>query len=317
MNSPVLVACAFFAALTGGVGLLGYRLYVRPAQMRARLGMPVVASTLNTEPAPSFSRSLLEMLRKLGDLLSSGLRNSASSKRADVLRLQLITAGYRQENAPQIFVGLRTAAVLLALSAVSLLPVQFDNPALRGVLMVGGAGLGWRLPLFFLKKKIAERQERLRLALPDALDLTIISVEAGLSLDQAIQHVSHEMNGEAQKDLGEELQLIGMEMRAGKRRADALRGFADRTGESEIGKLCALMIQNDKFGTSMGEAMRNHSRFMRVQRKQQADETASKVGVKLVFPIFFFILPSMMVVAAGPGLLQIFKYLFPMMKNIH
>ena len=107
-----------------------------------------------------------------------------------------------------------------------------------------------------------------------------------------------------------------LEMRAGKRRQEALRNFGERTGEAEIRKLVAILVQNDRFGTSMGESLRTHSDFLRIKRKQDAEERAGKVGVKLVFPIFFFILPSMLIVAAGPGILQIFKYLFPMMKKL-
>ena len=104
-------------------------------------------------------------------------------------------------------------------------------------------------------------------------------------------------------------------MRAGKRRAEALRNLADRTGEGELRKLVAILIQTDRFGTSMGESLRTHSDFMRLRRKQEAEERAAKVGVKLVFPIFLFILPSMMIVAAGPALLKVFQDLFPMMQN--
>src|SRR5262249_54291809 len=100
-------------------------------------------------------------------------------------------------------------------------------------------------------------------------------------------------------------------------RSDALRNFAERTGEPEVRKLVAILIQSDRFGTSMGESLRTHSDFMRTKRRQDAEERAGKVGVKLVFPIFFFILPSMLCVAAGPGVLQILKYLFPMMRQIH
>ena len=117
------------------------------------------------------------------------------------------------------------------------------------------------------------------------------------------------------RELAEELGLVNLEMRAGKRRADALRNLADRTGESEIRKLVAIMVQTDRFGTSMADGLRTHSDFMRVRRRQQAEERAGKVGVKLVFPIFFLILPSMLIVAAGPGLLQVFKHLFPMMRQ--
>jgi tight adherence protein C len=189
------------------------------------------------------------------------------------------------------------------------------NPMMKLALMGSGVAAGWILPRFILEKKVAKRQEIIRLSLPDALDLMVVSVEAGLGLDQAIQHVGRELQ-QSHPQLSEELSLITLEMRAGQRRADALRNLAERTGEPEIRKLTAILIQNDRFGTSMGESLRNHSDFLRVRRRQEAEERAGKVGVKLVFPIFFFILPSMMIVAAGPGLLQIFKYLFPMMKQV-
>lgn len=117
------------------------------------------------------------------------------------------------------------------------------------------------------------------------------------------------------KEISDELSLVNLEMRAGKRRTEALKNLADRTGEPELRKLIAILIQADRFGTSIAESLRTHSDFMRVRRRQEAEERAGKVGVKLVFPIFFFIMPSMLVVAAGPGLLQVFKYLFPMMRS--
>jgi len=176
--------------------------------------------------------------------------------------------------------------------------------------------MGYYLPSFVLDKKIGKRQEILRLSLADALDMLVVSVEAGLGLDQAIQHVGRELQV-THKELSEELSLVNLEMRAGKRRTDALRNLAERTGESELQKLVAILIQTDRFGTSIGDSLRAHSDFLRVKRRQEAEERAGKVGVKLVFPIFFFILPAMLVVAAGPGLLQVFKYLFPMMNQFH
>ena len=137
------------------------------------------------------------------------------------------------------------------------------NPVLKMALMVSGCAAGWILPRFFLEKKVAKRQEILRLSLPDALDLLVVSVEAGLGLDQAIQHVARELQV-SHPELSEELSLVTLEMRAGKRRADALRNFAERTGEPEIRKLVAILIQNDRFGTSMGESLRTHSDFMRI-----------------------------------------------------
>jgi tight adherence protein C len=309
----IAIAAAFglFLSIAIGISLFGYRRYVRPAQVHARLGQPVVIGNAISSPPKSGSARVLELLKKLGEFIPSGKPDEETGH-------LLILAGYRTEYAPQVFVGIRAAAVTLLFLGALLLPLgATPNPALRWILLTGAAGMGWRVPGIVLKKKVAARQERLRLSLPDAMDLIIISVEAGLGIDQAIQYVAVELRGGENEDLSEELQLIGMEMRAGLRRIDAFKTFAERTGEEEIQKLVAILIQNDRFGNSLGETLRNHSQDMRIRRKQQADERAAKVGVKLVFPIFFFILPSMMIVAAGPGLLQIFKYLFPMMKQIH
>jgi len=131
-----------------------------------------------------------------------------------------------------------------------------------------------------------------------------------------MQHVSRELM-DVHPDISQEMELVNLEIRGGKRRAEALRALADRTGEAELSKLVAVMIQTDRFGTSIADSLRTHSDFMRVRRRQEAEERAAKVGVKLVFPIFFLILPAMLIVVAGPGMLQVFKYLFPMMKNFH
>jgi tight adherence protein C len=161
---------------------------------------------------------------------------------------------------------------------------------------------------------VGRRQERIRLALPDVLDLMVVCMEAGLGLDQALGNVSRELL-RTYPDVSQELALVNLEMRAGKRRVDAMKNLADRADEPELRKLVATLIQADRFGTSLAEALRTHADFLRVRRRQDAEERAGKVGVKLVFPIFFFILPAMLLVAAGPGLLQLFKNLFPMMRG--
>ena len=161
-----------------------------------------------------------------------------------------------------------------------------------------------------LRFSVSAEGNRWHLPLPPAG----VGVEAGLGLDQAIQHVGRELQM-THKELSEELSLVNLEMRAGKRRSEALRNLAERTGEPELQKLVAVLVQTDRFGTSIGDSLRAHSDFLRIKRRQEAEERAGKVGVKLVFPIFFFILPAMLVVAAGPGLLQVFKYLFPLMKQ--
>jgi tight adherence protein C len=233
------------------------------------------------------------------------------------LRVDLIRAGFRSESATPVFYGLRiiSTVALLAFAFVMVAKME-QNGMMKVALLFFGAAAGWIMPKFFLEKKVKKRQNILRLSLPDMLDMLVVSVEAGLGLDQAIQHVAREL-AITHPQLSEEISLVTLEMRAGKRRSDALRNFAERTGEPEIRKLMAILIQNDRFGTSMGESLRNHSDFMRTRRRQEAEERAGKVGVKLVFPIFFCIMPSMIIVAAGPALLGVFKHLFPMVDTVH
>jgi tight adherence protein C len=223
-------------------------------------------------------------------------------------------AGYKSEGALKVFFGIKVTACIVLVILALLARDSISNPVLRIVIVFFGGFMGYMLPGYILDKKIVKRQEILRLSLPDALDMMVVSVEAGLGLDQAIQHVGRELVT-THKELSEEFSLVNLEMRAGKRRSEALKNLAERTGEPELQKLVAILIQTDRFGTSMSESLRSHSDFLRIKRRQQAEERAGKVGVKLVFPIFFFILPSMLVVAAGPGMLQVFKQLFPMMKS--
>jgi tight adherence protein C len=144
--------------------------------------------------------------------------------------------------------------------------------------------------------------------------MMVICVEAGHALDQAFVRVGRELML-THPAICEEFGIVTLEMRAGKRRAEALRNLAARTGERELQKLVAIMIQADRFGTSIADSLRVHADFMRIRRRQEAEERAGKIGVKLIFPIFFFILPSMFLVTAGPGVLQVAKYLLPTLKQ--
>ena len=315
MEHPLVVAVCAFLMMMVGLTWVGYRIFYKPGRFLKQLGSPVIGGVADAgvmedggEPEGSTIVSVLHQI---------GSRVPSSEADITTLRGNLVRAGFRSENAVAVFFGCRIFTTFLMLVISLAIEVRMpDNNVMRIAMLVSGCAAGWILPGFFLEKRITKRQEILRLSLPDALDLMVVSVEAGLGLDQAIQHVARELQV-SHPELSEEMQLVTLEMRAGKRRSEALRNFADRTGEPEVRKLMAILIQNDRFGTSMGESLRNHSDFMRTQRRQQAEERAGKVGVKLVFPIFFFILPSMLIVAAGPGLLQIFKYLFPMMRQIH
>jgi len=312
MLSPILFGLICFLLLLILLTWVAYRIFYKPGKFLKQLGRPVITESrrvveLSGEPNGS---SVVTFLQQLGTKIPSSDADVAT------MRATLVRAGFRGENAVMVFFGIRilTTLAMLVLCIV-MEPYLPPNPMMKMMLMISGCAAGWVMPRFFLEKRVAHRQEILRLSLPDALDLLVVSVEAGLGLDQAIQHVGRELQV-SHPQLSEEMLLVMLEMRAGKRRSDALRNFAERTGESEIRKLVAILIQNDRFGTSMGESLRTHSDFLRIARRQEAEERAGKVGVKLVFPIFFFILPSMLIVAAGPGILQIFKYLFPMMKKI-
>ena len=311
MEHPfVLAACAFLMLMVL-LTWVGYRIFYKPGKFLKQLGTPVISdekSRIRDTSEPDGS-TLVTILHQIGSRIPS------SEQEAATLRTDLIRAGFRSENAAPVFYGIRIVSTLVMLMVCLMMQAKGQQNAMMKLALMGmGCCAGWILPKFVLEKKVKSRMEILRLSLPDALDLLVVSVEAGLGLDQAIQHVAHELRV-SHPQLSEEMSLVTLEMRAGKRRSDALRNFAERTGEPEIRKLVAILIQNDRFGTSMGESLRNHSDFMRTRRRQEAEERAGKVGVKLVFPIFFFILPSMLIVAAGPGILQIFKYLFPMMKT--
>ena len=313
MEHPVLFAtCAFFMLLLI-LSWVGYRLIYKPGRFMRQLGNPVITTGsvgLVDVGGETESNTVVTFLQGIGTRVPSSEAEVASLK-ADLMR-----AGFRSESALPVFYGIRIVVTLAMLVLCIMLQTKMpDNPIMKLGLMASGIGAGWILPRFFLEKKVGRRQEVLRLSLPDALDLMVVSIEAGLGLDQAISHVARELYC-SHPELSDEMSLVTLEMRHGKRRSEALKNFADRTGEAEFRKLVAILVQNDRFGTSMGESLRTHSDFMRVRRRQEAEERAGKVGVKLVFPIFFFILPSMLIVAAGPGLLQVFKYLFPLMKTI-
>jgi len=306
----ILISIFVFAGLLGFILYLGYRFYARPGRVYEQLGGPAslgVPSVDRTEAGEL--NVVVSMVEQLGHAIPIGEDDES------IVRHDLIAAGYRSDNAVWIYFGLRalTVIALLGLALIFRNNVT-SNPILSIVFPIAAGVAGWFGPSFFLDYMVSARQQRIREGLPDTLDLIVVCVEAGLALDQAMQHVSRELM-DVHPDISREVEMVNLEIRGGKRRAEALRGLADRTGEPELSKLVAVMIQTDRFGTSIADSLRTHADFMRVRRRQEAEERAAKVGVKLVFPIFFLILPAMLIVVAGPGLLQVFKYLFPLMQN--
>jgi tight adherence protein C len=309
--AATLVSILFFLVLMLAISAYGYRRYAKPGRYFEQLGGPaaVTMPVLDTLGPDDTSGLTVRVLQQIGEQVPISPADAAATRR------DLIAAGYRSDKAVAVVYGAKIVCCLLFLVLAFLFRDYLtSNGILRNVLLVAAGIGGYLAPGLYVERLVTARHERLRFGLPDALDLMVISVEAGLGLDQAIQYVGKEL-AITHKDISEELALVNLEMRAGKRRPDALHNLADRTGEPELRKLVAILVQTDKFGTSIADSLRTHSDFMRVRRRQEAEERAGKVGVKLVFPIFFLILPAMLIVAAGPGLLQIFKYLFPMMKD--
>ncbi len=227
---------------------------------------------------------------------------------ADVTRTRrwLIQAGYRDASDVNYYFAVRViGAALFFLLTIAFLR-GFDNPAL----LIGVTALGFILPRFILKRMIRDRQNRIRLGLPDALDLTVICVEAGLALDQALTRVGQDLH-HAHPDLSDEFHLVNLEMRAGKPRAEALRNLVERTGVDDIRSLVGTLIQTDRFGTSVAQALRVHSDSLRTERRQRAEEQAAKTTIKMVPPLVVFVLPSIIFVTIGPAVIELVRQLGP------
>jgi tight adherence protein C len=303
----VALSIAVFLLVTIAISAYGYRLYAKPGRIHERLGAALDQPTLESAAGPK--RGFLVSIAH-----SIGEKVPISPGDAGIARRYLIAAGFRSDRAVKGYYGAKFIGAAIGFAAALALRTGMDNPVLSVLVLPAGAAAGFFLPNFILERMVSRRQERIRLALPDVLDLMVVCMEAGLGLDQALANVSRELL-RTYPDVSQELALVNLEMRAGKRRVDAMKNLADRADEPELRKLVATLIQADRFGTSLAEALRTHADFLRVRRRQDAEERAGKVGVKLVFPIFFFILPAMLVVAAGPGLLQLFKNLFPLMRG--
>jgi tight adherence protein C len=295
----IFLVAVLLVLVAGVIVTFGYFYYVKPGRMLDQLtASSGNMSSFAAAPRPERSFTMARLLGPIGNLLP------VSAQDASVLQRDLIAAGIRDAKAVRIVYGSKMLLAVVFLAAALGVRGRFDNPLLRVILPVVGGGLGYLLPSFVVGRMIKRRNDQIRLALPDVLDLLVICTEAGCGLDQAIINVSRELKY-VHPAISDELSLVNMEIMAGKSRSDALRNFGRRVGEEELKKIVAILIQTDRFGTSVADALRTQSDYLRIRRRQEAEERAGKVGVKLVFPIFFFCLPSLLVVTAGPGILQL------------
>jgi tight adherence protein C len=246
----------------------------------------------------------------LGFVKRVGEKAPRSPKELGTLRLRLVQAGFRRDEALTIFFGIRVVLALVLFAIFSTSIVMRPNITLA----LAGVFAGYVLPGIVLARLAKRRAHKIRLSLADALDLLVVSVEAGLGLDQALTRVGQELNF-AYPDLSDELRLVNLELRAGKARPEALRNLADRTGVEDLNSLVTMLIQTDKFGTSVSQSLRVYSETLRTKRRQRAEEAAAKTGVKMVFPLVICIFPAVWIVTIGPAAIKFVNVLFPMIEN--
>jgi tight adherence protein C len=304
----LLLTFALFLLLAGLTAVVGVKLWARPKAAIDRLTGTMATPETHVPVHPSLV--FRDLVARLGTALPTPAQGA---KRLERL---LIRAGYRHPQAARMVYGARAlAAVTLPLLAAVLMG-RLQAGADAKALVIGGAAIaGFAAPGYYVTLRARSRQRRIRRGLPDALDLLVICVESGLGLDQAIMQAAKEMEL-AHPDISREFAMVNLELKAGKRRAEALRNMAERTAVAELRKLVAVLIQADRFGTGVAQSLRMHADYMRVQARQVAEEKAAKLGVKLVFPIFFCILPTLFVVTVGPMAVRLVRELLPMMNNL-
>jgi tight adherence protein C len=304
---PFFFTVLVFGGLAVTVALVGMRLYVRPKEAMER----VVGGIEQGEHMPAHpSLAFHDLIKRLGSIIPQ------SPKDVTVMQRRLIRAGIKNENALKILYGSKAAlgVALPVLTAVAVGGTTFDSGN-KFAMVLAAAAMGFFGPNEYVRRLASRRQKQISRGLPNALDLLVVCVESGLGLDQAILQVSKELE-HAHPEITEEFGMVNLELKAGKRRVEALRNLAERTGVDDLKKLVAVLIQADRFGTGVAQSLRAHADFMRIQARQVAEEKAAKLGVKLIFPIFFCILPSLFVVTVGPVAMKIIRELIPMMNNI-
>ena len=299
MTPSLALVIVVFLTVVAAVFAFGAALVTPSSMLGARLRALGSQQPRQAENKPAIRERIEQAL----DPLSRAIPLSP----ADVSRTRrwLIQAGFRDAIDVNYYFGARVLTAAIGFLTVAL-SMGFDNPAL----LIGITALGFLLPRFILKRMIRDRQNRIRLGLPDALDLTVICVEAGLALDQALMRVGQDLH-HAHPDLSDEFHFVNLEMRAGKPRAEALRNLVDRTGVDDIRSLVGTLIQTDRFGTSVAQALRVHSDSLRTERRQRAEEQAAKTTIKMVPPLVIFVLPSIIFVTIGPAVIELIRQLGP------
>jgi tight adherence protein C len=291
-----LVTIIIFVTVVVAVAFFGAAAYAPSSAIGARL-----ESLGFDRPVAPKRASFRELLDKIFDPISRALPLS----QGDRSRTWLIQAGFRERRHVVIYAASKVFGSLFLFTLAAAI-TGFQST----LLLFGVAMLGLFLPRFVLKRLIRKRQRQITVGLPDALDLTVVCVEAGLPLDQALLRVGEDLKY-AHPELREEFYLANLEMRAGKPRAEALRNLATRTGVDDVRLLVAALVQTDRFGTSISQALRMYSDALRTERRRRAEEQAAKTATKMVVPLVVFALIPLLFVTLGPALIQLFHQLSP------
>jgi tight adherence protein C len=291
-----ILAAIFYAFSRGGAGITS-----RLTRLANTAGPPIEGTSF----AEKQKDRVRDTLAGLGKLVPG---DGGPTPRTQLL---LLRAGYRSTQALSAMRGFKVVTPIAFVTLVFVTGIYKWNPFMIPLIAVA---LGYLFPDMFLSWRMNARQHKLRRGLPDGLDLLVICVESGLGLDQALMKVSQELRI-THSELSEELQLVNLEMRIGKTRLDALRELARRTGLEDIKSLVAMLVQTDRFGTSVAQSLRVFSDDLRVKRRQRAEEMSAKTTVKMVPPLIFFIFPALMVVILGPAVITLLRQLMPALQR--
>jgi tight adherence protein C len=288
-----------FLLIVAAVTAAGYVFVLRPSRADVVDAEVPAGIALGQTERPGAQAAVFDAFRLIGDAMPT------AGKKTTELRQQLVAAGYRWPSAVSIFVGIKVASAMLAgvAAAWASMYVRSDSSAVLPALICG-AGFGYLSPDIVLGRIARKRVNQLRHGLPAALDLLVLAVEAGQGLDAAILDTSRGLRV-SHPALASEFTQLQLELKANTSRSDALRNFASRSRDAEMRKFANLLIDTDRFGTSLGPALKTHARYLRIRFRQIAQERARKVGVKLIFPVFFLIFPSVILVTLGPAVLML------------
>jgi tight adherence protein C len=301
----IAISAAIAAALL--VMLVGQLVPARSAAVSRRVSEVATMRSPDGAVGRRRRQEQREQLQELLERVGSQLKGQGGDQVAT--RSLLTHAGYRHPNAVAIYAGMRLLlGAALAVATILMVPILGGNAGVMMLVAVYMAAMGYLLPVLLVRSKARRRQKEITQTLPDALDLLVVCVEAGLGLNQAFVRIADEIHP-LSETTATEFHLMNLEIRAGTPREEALRSLYERTGVEDVRSLTMMMIQADRFGTSIADALRIHSETLRDKRKQRAEEAAAKTTIKMIFPLVICIFPAMFVVLIGPGMIQIVEAL--------